>query len=175
MKDDALTHGSWCCLCKEYSLTLITTNLWCQKMPEKDVVGNVTSDLIALLPTTIIAYITIWQFTQVYEKTFNVNSKIAQTMQNIWNFIVEKSTLQENGTSVIIREISDSKFIWELGDAVQNLESAGFPGRVDSTDTGALWTSFTVMVKFFTNKCSSSLFISGNFYFPFVSGYGNVC
>ena len=41
-------------------------------MPEKDVVGNVTSDLIALLPTNIIAYITIWQFTQVYEKTFNV-------------------------------------------------------------------------------------------------------
>ena len=113
--------------------------------------------------------------TQVYEKACNVNSKIAQTMQSIWNFIVEKSTLQENGTSVIIREISDSKFIWKLGDAVQNLESAGFPGRVDSTDTGALWTSFTVMVKFFTNKCSSSLFISGNFYFPFVSGYGNVC
>ena len=54
-------------------------------------------------------------------------------MQNIWNFIVEKSTLQENGTSVIIREISDFKFIWKLGDAVQNLESAGFPGRVDST------------------------------------------
>ena len=119
-------------------------------------------------------YYTIWH-TQVYEKTCNVNSKIAQTMQSIWNFIVEKSTLQENGTSVIIREISDSKFIWKLGDAVQNLESAGFPGRVDSTDTGALWTSFTVMVKFFTNKCSSSLFISGNFYFPFVSGYGNVC
>ena len=52
-------------------------------MPEKDVVGNVTSDLIALLPTThIIAYITIWH-TQVYEKTYNVNSKIAQTMQSI--------------------------------------------------------------------------------------------
>ena len=135
MKDDALTHGSWCHLCKEYSLTLITTNLWCQKMPEKDVVGNVTSDLIALLPTNhIIAYIRIWH-TKVYEKTFNVKSKIAQTMQNIWNFIVKKSTLQENGTSVIIWEISDSKFIWKLGDAVQNLESPGFPGRVDSTDT----------------------------------------
>ena len=79
--------------------------------------------------------------TQVYEKACNVNSKIAQTMQSIWNFIVEKSTLQENGTSVIIREISDSKFIWKLGDAVQNLESPGFPGRDDSTDTGALWTS----------------------------------
>ena len=48
-------------------------------MPEKDVVGNVTSDLIALLHTNhIIAYITIWH-TQVYEKMFDVNSKIAQT------------------------------------------------------------------------------------------------
>ena len=100
--------GSWCRLCKEYSLTPIGTNLWWQKMQEKDVVGNVTSDLIALLPTNyIIAYITIWH-TQVYEKTLDVNSKIAQTMQNIWNFIVKKSTLQENGTSVIIREIPDS-------------------------------------------------------------------
>ena len=52
-------------------------------MTEKDVVGNVTSDLIALLPTNhIIAYITIWH-TQVYEKTLNVNSTIAQTMQNV--------------------------------------------------------------------------------------------
>ena len=110
-------------------------------MPEKDVVGNVTSDLIALLPTNhTIAYITI-RHTQVYEKMFDVNSKIAQTKKYIRNFIVEKSTLQENDTSVIIREISDSKFIWKLGDAVQNLESPGFPGRVDSTDTGALRTS----------------------------------
>ena len=118
MKDDALTHGSSCRLCKEYSLTLITTNLWCQKMPEKDVVGNVTSDLITLLPTShIIAYITIiMAITQVLKKPCNVNSKIAQTMQSIWNFIVEKSTLQEHGTSVIIWEISDPKFIWKLGD-----------------------------------------------------------
>ena len=116
MKDDVIMHGSWCLLCKKYLLTPITTNLWWQKMPEKDVVGNVTPDLIALLPTThIIAYITIWH-TQVYEKTCNVNSKIAQTMQSIWNFIVEKSTLQEHGTSVIIWEISDPKFIWKLGD-----------------------------------------------------------
>ena len=134
MKDDVIMHGSWCLLCKKYLLTPITTNLWWQKMPEKDVVGNVTSDLIALLPTThIITYIIQYGILKVYEKTCNVNSKIAQTMQSIWNFIVEKSTLQENGTSVIIREISDSKFIWKLGDAVQNLESAGFPGRVDST------------------------------------------
>ena len=150
----------------------IAPNLWWQKMPEKDVVGNVTSDLIALLPTNIIAYITIWQFTQVYEKTFNVNSKIAQTMQNIWNFIVEKSTLQENGTSVIIREISDSKFIWKLGDAVQNLESAGFPGRVDSTDTGAYWTSLlwlnSLQINVLVHFLSQVIYI-------FLLFLGNVC
>ena len=106
-------------------------------MPEKDVVGNVTSDLIALLPTNhIIAYITIWQLLKFMRKHAMLTAK--QLKQCKVNFIVEKSTLQENGTSVIIWEISDSKVIWKLGDAVQNLESAGFPGRVDSTDTGAL-------------------------------------
>jgi len=140
MKDDVIMHGSWCRLCKKYLLPLIATKLWWQKMPEKGVVGNVTSDLIALLPTNhIIAYITIWH-TQVYEKTLNVNSKIAQTTQNVWNFIVKKSTLQENGTSVIIREIPDSNL--ETGRCgPKSGVSRGFPGRVDSTDTGALWTS----------------------------------
>ena len=76
MKDDALTHGSSCRLCKEYSLTLITTNLWCQKMPEKDVVGNVTSDLIALLPTShIIAYITMWQLLKFIRKRAMLTAK----------------------------------------------------------------------------------------------------
>ena len=116
-------------------------------------------------------YYTIWH-TQVYEKMLDVNSKIAQTTQNIWNFIVKKSTLQENGTSVIIREIPDS-----------NLET-GRCGPKSGVfrifwENWQHWywciVNFTVMVKFFTNKCSSSLFISGNFYFPFVSGYGNVC
>ena len=42
---------------------------------------------------------------------------VAQTTQNIWNFMVGKSSLQEIATLAIIREISDS-----------NLET----GRVDS-------------------------------------------
>ena len=33
--------------------------------------------------------------TGVYEEMFHVNSKIAETMQNIWNFVVGKSSLQE--------------------------------------------------------------------------------
>ena len=53
----------------------------------------ITFDLIGLLPTNhIIGY---WH-TGDYKETFDVKStKIAQTTQNIWNFIVGKSTLQE--------------------------------------------------------------------------------
>ena len=43
---------------------------------------------------------------------------VAQTTENIWNFMVGKWSLQEISTSVIIRKISDS-----------NLET----GRVDNT------------------------------------------
>ena len=56
-----------------------------KKTLEKDVVGIVTFDLTGLLPTNhIIAYITnsIWHI-RVCEETFEVNSKIAQTTQNI--------------------------------------------------------------------------------------------
>ena len=45
-------------------------------MPEKDVVGNVTSDLIALLPTShIIAYITIWQLLKFIRKRAMLTAK----------------------------------------------------------------------------------------------------
>ena len=40
---------------------------------------------------------------------------VAQTMQNIWNFMIGKSSLQEIATLAIIREISDS-----------NLETGGY-------------------------------------------------
>ena len=74
-------------------------------------------------------------------ETFNVNIKIAQRVQNIWNFaceqgiwnfIVGKSSLQKKcQTSVIIQEISYSKK--RPGDMVQNLASPRLSGRVDST------------------------------------------
>ena len=64
-------------------------------MREKVVFGILTFDVIGLLPTNrSIAYITM-ALTGVWEETFDVNSKITQTMQNIWNFIVRKSNLQE--------------------------------------------------------------------------------
>ena len=55
---------------------------------EKDVVGIVTFDLIGLLPTNhTLLFILQWH-TEVYEKTLDINRKIAQPTQNIWNFIV---------------------------------------------------------------------------------------
>ena len=66
------------------------------KNAQKDVV-----DLIGLLPTN---HILILQWhTGVYEETFDVNIKIAQTTQNSWNFTVRKSSLLKTWqTSAII-------------------------------------------------------------------------
>ena len=90
---------------KRYSLTPVITNLWWHKMREKDVVGIVTFDLIGLLPTNhIIAYITM-AYRRFLRKSLMLTAK---TMQNIWNFIVGKSSLQEMATLAIILEISDS-------------------------------------------------------------------
>ena len=63
---------------------------------------------------------------------FDFNSKIAQTTQNISKFMVGKSSLQLNGK----RRLMSGRFhtlIWRPGDTVQNLESPGLSGRVDST------------------------------------------
>ena len=49
-------------------------------MCKKDV-GIVTFDLIGLLPTNHIIILQIWHV-GVFEETFDVNMKIAQTMQN---------------------------------------------------------------------------------------------
>ena len=63
-----------------------------QKTRKKDVVGILTFDLIGLLLSNHnIAYITM-EYTGVCEEMFDINSKIAQTMQK---FIMGKSNLQE--------------------------------------------------------------------------------
>ena len=63
----------------------------------------------------------IWQWhIGVYEEMFDVNRKMAQTMQNIWNFIVAKlSLLKKRQTRVIIREIRSK--IWSLLDYREEL------------------------------------------------------
>ena len=65
--------------------------------------------------------------TRVYEETFNVNIKIIiiQITQNIWNFTVGKSSLQE---MVNFWRLSGRfhTIIWRPGDTVQNLESHGW-------------------------------------------------
>ena len=56
----------------------------CAKKREKDVVEIITFDLIGLLPTNhIIAYITVAYRSFLRKLSFNVNSKTAQTTQNI--------------------------------------------------------------------------------------------
>ena len=63
---------------------------------------------------------------------FDFNSKIAQTTQNISKFMVGKSSLQLNGKHRLISGRFHT-LIWRPGDTVQNLESPGLSGRVDST------------------------------------------
>ena len=91
MIGDVITHVTQDQLCKTFGdlgSRLIVTNLWWHKMHENNVVGVVTFHVIGLLPTN---HIIILQWhTGVYEETFDLNDKIAQTMQNIWN--VGKST-----------------------------------------------------------------------------------
>ena len=74
MINDVIMHGT-------------VRHLW-KKTHKKDVVGIVTFDLTGLLPINHI-------ITGDCEETFDVNSKIAQATQNIWNFIVRKSNLQD--------------------------------------------------------------------------------
>ena len=82
----------------------------------------------------------------VCEETFNVNIKIIiiQTTQNIWNFIVGKSSLQEMAN---FRRLSGRfhTLIWRPGDTVQNLESPGCEHREGIMQMGRyhfqiLWT-----------------------------------
>ena len=64
-------------------------------------------------------------------KRFDVNSTMAQTMQNIWNFIVRKSNLQE---MAIIQEILDSNL--ETG---RNSSKSGVSWIIWESLTALFW------------------------------------
>ena len=69
--------------------------------------------------------------TGVYKETFNVN-KIAQTAQIFEISLSERVESTRNGK---VWRLSGrfQTLIWRPGDAVQNLESPEFSGRVDNT------------------------------------------
>ena len=70
--------------------------------------------------------------TGVCEEMFDVNSKITQTMQSIWkNFTVRKLSSTRNGKPWQLSARFQT-LTWRLGEMVQNLESPGLSGRVDS-------------------------------------------
>ena len=92
--------------------------------------------------------------TGVCEEAFDVNSKIAQKMQNIWNFIVEST---RNGK---LRRLSGrfQTLIWRPGETVQKLESPRLSGRVDSPEnyTETRWETFTLRAEVTFSKCELS-------------------
>ena len=97
--------------------------------------------------------------TGVCEEMFNVNIKIVQTTQNIWNFIVGKSSLQEMANFRLLSGRFHT-LIWRPGDTVQNLESLGLSGRFDST---AHFNLKTVYNNFSSKKKTCWDFYSENF------------
>ena len=71
---------------------------------------------LAYYPPITLLLILQWH-TRVCEETFNVNSKITQTMQNIRNFIVRKSNLQEMEDFRLSSGDREKEFkIWSLLD-----------------------------------------------------------
>ena len=101
-----------------------------KKTCEKDVVEIVTFDLISLLPTNHTLLLILQWHTGVSEETFVVNRKIAQ-QRNFEIFFFRKSILQE---ICKLRQLFErfQTLMWKPGQTVQNLESPGFSGRVDS-------------------------------------------
>ena len=69
MIDDFITHGTWCHLCKKYSLVLSAQAK--------------TFDLIGLLSTNHVIMFQ-WHTGRFMRNTCDVNIKIAQTTQSIW-------------------------------------------------------------------------------------------
>ena len=70
---------------------------------------HLTCRLASFPPVTLLPG--LWWHNRVYEEMFDTNCTIAQTMQNIWNFIISgKVSLREmaNFGNNIIRAISDS-------------------------------------------------------------------
>ena len=113
MIDDVISYRIWRHLCKKY---LLTRSSWICDVPHYCVHCN-----------------HIIYHTEVYEETFNVNS--TENSSNIVNYlkvIVRKLSLQLNGKLWWISRRFRT-LIWRPGDTVQNLESPGLSGRVDST------------------------------------------
>ena len=148
---------------------LLSQNLWWHRMPVKDVVC-IVFDLIGLLTNNHLLLILQWH-TRVYAETFDVNIKIAQTMQISWHFIVRKlSLLKKWQILVIIQEISYSN--WRTGEMVQNLESLWIileSWQLCDSDICLLLRSTIINLPIF---CKHNIFLL--FFFEMFSYYGIV-
>ena len=89
--------------------------------------------LLAYFPPTTLLLTCILQWhTRVCEEMFDVNSKIAQTKhQYLKKFHCQKVDSTRNGKPWRLSTRFQT-LTWRLGEMVQNLESPGLSGRVDS-------------------------------------------
>ena len=91
MKDDIITHGSWCRLCKKYN---VASNRYEFVMTEDarkrcSWQCNIWPDCFTSHQSHYCLYYNM-ALTQVYEKMFDVNSKIAQTKKIYLKFHCRK-------------------------------------------------------------------------------------
>ena len=126
MIDDIIMHGTW---------------RHCEKNVPKRCYWN-----CIIWPNWFTSYQSLLHILQRHtrfcEKMFDVNSKVDQIRQSIWNSIVKKSNLQEMANFGDYP--GDIRLIWRPGETVQNLESPRLSGRVDSPEslTSGTWVGF---------------------------------
>ena len=126
MIDDIIMHGTW---------------RHCEKNVPKRCYWNCN-----IWPNWFTSYQSLLRILQRHtrfcEKMFDVNSKVDQIRQRVWNFIVKKSNLQEMANFGDYP--GDIRLIWRPGETVQNLESPRLSGRVDSPEslTSGTWVGF---------------------------------
>ena len=111
MIHDVISHDKWRHLCQECSLILI--NVY-------------STQTVHISRHYCLNYSSIPEFMRKRSSL-----TVAQKTQNIWNFMVGKSSLQKEQLWRSSRR--DQTLIWRLGDKVQNLEAPGLSGRDDST------------------------------------------
>ena len=110
MIDDVITHGTW----RHYFVQKHTG--WLQSSQVCDDTKRVKKMLLALsylswlvyfLPSTLLLQMHAW----VYQETFDVNIKIAQTMQNISNLACRQRSYSQ-GIKMKIMLLSESQVYW---------------------------------------------------------------
>ena len=97
--DDVITHVTWRHLCKNI---LVDSN--CHKFAMTQNVRKRCCWHCYIWADSFTFTLLLPSHAGVYEETFNVNIKIAQTMQNIWNLACQQRSYSQGIWNVIVRK-----------------------------------------------------------------------